>query len=46
MAHPWRNVPQRLNAKRKVCATEALVEGCANYTTTPMPSTRRPARSA
>ena len=32
MAHPWRNVPQRLNAKRKVCATAALVEGCASCT--------------
>ena len=32
MAHPWSNVPQRLNAWRKAFATAALVKGCDSYT--------------
>ena len=31
MAHPWCNVPQRLNAWRKASATAALVKGCDSY---------------
>jgi hypothetical protein len=32
MAYPWCNVPLRLNAKRKVSAAAAFVEGCDSYT--------------